>query len=131
MTKEELMEYLNGRSPFNVHNGLRVVELEDDICVVEGELVPEALNPWGMAHGGLIYSACDVAAGVLASRGGGCVTQSGSMYYLRPCTGKTMRAEGRIVKAGRTVTLVETNVYDDKGTHCARGEFQIYKKESK
>lgn len=131
MTKAELIEHLNMRSPFNVHNGLKIVQLEDDFCAVEGKLIPEALNPWGNAHGGYMYSACDVVSGVLASKGGRCVTQSGTMYYLRPCAGGLMRAEGRIVKEGRTVTLVETNVYDENGTHCARGEFQIYKLEDR
>lgn len=126
MTKSEFIDYLNERSPFNVHNGLKIVELEDDRCTVEAELDRTALNPYGIAHGGFIYSACDVVSGVLASQGGRCVTQSGSMYYLRPCTGKLLRAEGKIVKSGRTVMLIETNVYDEKGAHCARGEFQIY-----
>lgn len=131
MTKEGLIEHFNGRCPFNIHNGIRLVELEEDFCVVEAGLTAQALNSWGMAHGGLVYSVCDFAAGVIASQGKTCVTQSGSIYYLRPCMGSLIRAEGRIVKRGRTVTLVETNVYDDEGRHCARGEFQIYKLDEK
>ena len=127
MTKEEAIKQINGRCTYNMHNGITITDLGEDFCVVEGELKPEAMNPWGMAHGGFIYSLCDVAAGVAVSqlsRKG--VTLSGTMYYLRPSTGKKLRAEGRIIKDGKTVVLVETNVYNDAGVHTARGEFQIY-----
>ncbi len=127
MTKEEIMQRVNERCAYNKYNGIEVTDIGKDFCVVEGELRPEAMNPWGMAHGGFVYSLCDVAAGVAVSqldrRG---VTLSGNMYYIRPSKGKKLRAEGRIIKDGRTVVLVETNVYNDEGVHTARGEFQIY-----
>lgn len=127
MTKEEIIQSINSRSAFNEHNGITVVDFGEDYCIVEGEIRPESLNPWGMAHGGFVYSLCDVAAGVAACRfvrkG---VTLSGNMYYIRPSKGKKLRAEGKIVKDGKTVVLVETNVYNDEGVHTARGEFQIF-----
>lgn len=127
MTNQEKIEAVNKRCNFNIHNGIKVVELEEGFCAVEAELCENAMNPWGMTHGGMVYSVCDVAAGVVVSqterRG---VTQSGTVYYLRPSTGSKIRAEGRIIKNGKTVVLVETNVYNDKGVHTARGEFQIY-----
>lgn len=127
MTKDELIRQINGRCAFNIHNGITVTDIGDDFCVTEGEIRPETLNPWGMAHGGFIYSLCDVAAGVAACHGARRgVTLSGNMYYLRPSKGKKLRAEGRIVKNGKTVVLVETNVWNDEGVHTARGEFQIY-----
>ena len=127
MTKEEKLAAANRRCEYNKYNGIRVVELTDEMCVTEGELRPEALNPWGMAHGGFIYSLCDVAAGVLVSRlerrG---VTLSGNMYYLRPSKGTRLRAVGRMVKDGKTVALVQTEVFDDTGTKTAHGDFQIF-----
>ena len=85
------------------------------------------MNPWGMAHGGFVYSLCDVAAGVVVSHTGRRgVTLSGNMYYLRTSKGKKLIAEGRIVKDGKTVVLVETNTYNDERVLTARGEFQIY-----
>ncbi|MDO4816108.1 MAG: PaaI family thioesterase [Bacillota bacterium] len=127
MTKEELLQRANERCPYNKYNGITVTDIGEDNCVVEGELRPEAMNPWGMAHGGFVYSLCDVAAGVVVSRlNRRGVTLSGNMYYLRPSVGKSLRAEGRIIKDGKTVVLVETNVYNDEGVHTARGEFQIY-----
>lgn len=127
MTKQEKIAAINARCNFNKHNGIRVVDFGDDYCIVEGELRDEAMNPWGMAHGGFVYSLCDVAAGVAVSEKG-CrgVTLSGNMYYLRPSVGKFLRAEGKIIKNGKTVALVETNVCNDDGTLTARGEFQVF-----
>lgn len=127
MDKQELIKIANNRSSFNKHNGIKVVDIGDDFCVVEGELKDESMNPWGMAHGGFVYSLCDVAAGALVSktecRG---VTLSANMQYLRPSVGKKLRAEGKLLKRGKTVAFVHTDVYNNEGVHTATGEFQIF-----
>ena len=127
MDKKAFIETVNGRCAYNMHNGLTVTDIGVDFCVVTAELNPTAMNPWDMAHGGFVYSMCDVASGVLASgierRG---VTLSANMQYLRPSRGKSLRAEAKIIKNGRKVLFIETNVYNDEGVHTARGEFQIF-----
>lgn len=127
MDKDTLINIVNERSAYNIHNGLTVTDVDAEHCTVEAELRPEAMNPWEMAHGGFVYSLCDVAAGVLASglerRG---VTLSANMQYLRPSRGKRLRAEARLIKGGRRVLFIETDVFNDEGLHTAKGEFQIY-----
>ena len=127
MTKEEILNVINEHGGFNKNNGIKVVDFGDDFCVVEGEINEKTMNPMGMAHGGFVYSLCDDAAGFAAcrfNRRG--VTLSGSMYYLRPSKGTKLRAEGKIVKDGKSVVLVETNVYDDENVLTARGEFKMF-----
>lgn len=127
MTKQEKLKLMNSRSGFNMHNGIVITDISDELCVVEGELKPQAMNPLDMAHGGFVYSLCDVAAGALVGQNGGkFVTLSSSMNYLRPSQGSRLRAEGRPVKKGRTVCVVETSVYDDQDRLTARGTFEIY-----
>lgn len=115
-------------SGFNDHNGIAIVEVNENGSVVEGELRPEALNPMGMAHGGFVYSLCDVAAGVMSSYNGtqGGVTLSGGVSFLHPSRGSKLRCEGKLIKNGRTIKVVETSVYDDNGLLTARGTFEIY-----
>ena len=55
---------------FNSHNHIVVTEVGDGTSIVEVKLAPESLNPLGMAHGGLIFTLCDVATGVAARTGG-------------------------------------------------------------
>lgn len=127
MTKEEIINAANERSSFNKNNEIKIVDFGDDFCIVEGVLCEKTMNPMGMAHGGFVYSLCDVAAGVAASRlNRRGVTLSGNVYYLRPSKGAKLRVEGKVVKDGKTVVFVDTNVYDDKKVLTARGEFQIY-----
>ena len=80
-----------------------------------------------MAHGGFVYSLCDVAAGVLVTRADHPgVTLNSNMHFLRPSRGTVLRAEGRMVKRGRTVSVIETKVYDDTERVTAIGIFEIY-----
>ena len=127
MDKQEYLNLVNTRCEYNKYNHIYTTDIGPDFSVVEVELRPESLNPLGMAHGGFVYSMCDVASGVLASgierRG---VTLSANMQYLRPSRGKSLRAEAKIIKSGRKVLFIETNVYNDEGVHTARGEFQIF-----
>lgn len=126
MTKQEKLDRLNSRGGFNAHNGILITDIEDDMCVVEAELRPEALNPLGMAHGGIVFSLCDVAAGVLiAQTGQKAVTTSSSMSYLHPSCGSRLRAVGKVLKSGRTIAVVEASVYDERGELTARGTFEL------
>lgn len=126
--KEEILSRLNSRSPFNEYNGITVTDIGENYAEVTGKLSPEALNPWGTAHGAFVYGLCDVAAGVAAGNMAtrSCVTLSAGISYLRPSEGAYLRAEGRVIKSGRSVAFVQTDVYDDKGRATARGEFQFY-----
>lgn len=127
MDKQEYLNLVNTRCEYNKYNHIYTTDIGPDFSVVEVELRPESLNPLGMAHGGLVYSLCDVAAGVaVGQRAKTFVTLSGSLNFLRPGKGKRLRCEGRIIKPGRTVNVVETSVYDDSGTLTARGTFEIY-----
>ena len=127
MSKQEKPDELNAGCAYNRHNGIVITDISDELCVVEGELVPQTMNPLGMAHGGFVYSLCDVAAGALVRQfEPNFVTLSASINYLRPSQGTRLRAEGRLVKRGRTVSVVDTFVYDDQDRLTARGSFEIY-----
>ena len=127
MTKQKILDTINATDGYNKHNGIKIVDFGEGCCTVEGELTKDAMNPMGMAHGGFVYSLCDVASGfAVGTRGCSCVTLSSNMSYLRPSTGKLLRAEGKIIKLGKTVAFVEVNVYNDEGKHTARGEFQFF-----
>ena len=107
---------------FNSHNHIVVTE------VVEVEMTQDAMNPLGMAHGGLIFSMCDVATGVAARTGGRItVTLDSSIQFLRPGkdTSKLV-AHGRVVKEGRTTGLVTAEVFNDAGELLATASVMVY-----
>ena len=105
-----------------------VTEVGDGTSVVEVKLVQESLNPLGMAHGGLIFTLCDVATGVAARTGGRItVTLDSSIQFLRPGkdTSKLV-AHGRVVKEGRTTGLVTAEVFNDAGELLATASVMVY-----
>jgi acyl-CoA thioesterase len=106
--------------------GLELKSAEKGYAVVEVQLGPEHLNPQGVAHGGLVFSICDMAAGVAAIFGETmrkCLTIDASMHYLRPGRGKFLRAEGRVIKSGRNTAFSEAQLFDEEGRLVAKGEF--------
>ena len=127
MDKQRFINKVNTRCEYNKYNHNFVTDVEPESAVVEAELRPESLNLLGMAHGGFVYSMCDVAAGVIiAQYADKFVTLSGNLYFMRPSKGKKLRCEARIIKRGRTVNVVDTCVFDDSGAVTAKGTFEIY-----
>ena len=108
---------------FNSHNHIVVTEVGEGTSVVEVEMTQDA-----MAHGGLIFSMCDVATGVAARTGGRItVTLDSSIQFLRPGkdTSKLV-AHGRVVKEGRTTGLVTAEVFNDAGELLATASVMVY-----
>lgn len=105
MDKQRFINEVNTRCEFNKYNHIFATDIEPELAVVEAELRPESMNPLGMAHGGFVYSMCDIAAGVVVSQyAGKFVTLSGNLYFMRPGKGKKLRCEARIIKRGAPST---------------------------
>ena len=126
--KQRRFDLFKSYDDFNRHNGLRLVDVDDGMSVVEVTLRKEGLNPHGIAHGGLIFTLCDVATGVAARTGGrNTVSQDASIYFLRPGT-KTekLTARGRVIKEGRTTGYTEAEVFTDDGRLIAKAGVTIH-----
>ncbi len=132
MTQEQkdlfIKNYFSHHGLFNEHNGIRLVDVDDGCGVVEADLKPQAMNPRGSAHGGLIFSLIDVAIGV-ASRSGGrlTVTQDASVYFIRPgWKSEKLIARGRVVREGGTTGLCEAEVTTAEGVLVAKGTVSVF-----
>ena len=81
-------------------------------------------NPMGTIHGGVLCDLADAAMGVAyASRLAGdetFTTLELKINFLKPATNGLLRATGRVVKAGRTIGLVECDIVDESGSLVAR-----------
>ena len=127
MDKQRFINEVNTRCEFNKYNHIFATDIEPEISVVDDDIRAESMNPLGMAHGGFVYSMCDIAAGVVVSQDAGkFVTLSGNLYFMRPGKGKKLRCEARIIKRVRTVHVVDTFVFDEIGAVTAKGTFEIY-----
>ena len=127
---DSIIEETNHNDPYNETNGIRAVSLEKGRSVVEVTVLPEHKNIWGLPHGGLLFAAADVAAGIAADsvrEGMHIVTEGSSVHFLfaNPDARK-LRAEGKVIKAGRTVHIVQADVYDEADHHLLTGQFTMY-----
>jgi uncharacterized protein (TIGR00369 family) len=81
-------------------------------------------NPMGTLHGGVLCDLADAAMGIAYAseleRGETFTTLELKINFMKPVWRTRLRAEGRIVKRGRTVGLAECDVLDDKGSLVAR-----------
>jgi uncharacterized protein (TIGR00369 family) len=81
-------------------------------------------NPLGTLHGGVLCDLADAAMGIAYAseleRGETFTTIELKINFFKPIWRAHLRAEGKVVKRGRTVGLVECDVFDDKGSLVAR-----------
>lgn len=130
MTKEEryanMIGYLNTVEDFNFHNGLKLTELRDNYAACKVMLTPETMNAQGFAHGGVIFSLCDLAAGYsVMSEDKRPVTQQGNINFFRPGVGEYLICKAQPIKLGKKVSVVESKVYDDKDRLVAEATYTV------
>jgi uncharacterized protein (TIGR00369 family) len=114
-------------SPFLGFLGLKVVALDHEAgtLTVSMPMRPELERRLGSGqfHGGplaaFIDSVGDYAIGMAV--GGGVPTINLRIDYLRPAVGSVLTGTARVRRAGRTVALVDVDIYDEKQALVAVG----------
>jgi uncharacterized protein (TIGR00369 family) len=104
--------------------GFRVVEVDAGRAVFEMDAGPRHANPMGTLHGGILCDIADAAMGIAYAstlgEGESFTTLELKINFFKPVWNAKLRAEGRIVKKGRTVGMTECDVFDEKGSLVAR-----------
>jgi len=90
------------------------VSAEPGYAVVQMEITDNHLNGVDMVQGGAIFTLADYAFAA-ASNYGGVVTVgvNVNISFLKPPAGKTITAEAREISAGRKVSHVHIDVFDE------------------
>ncbi len=129
MTIEQILKYRQDANGLNKLMHMHVVTLDKDGgATVEVELTEELLNPLGMAHGGTIFTLCDIAAGsAAASHGLVAVTLDSNIHYYRPGhPGRMLTATAYERKRGRATAIYMVEVFDNIGHHIADATFTMF-----
>lgn len=129
MTIEQILKMRQEASGLNKLMHMRVVTLDKDGgATVELDLTDELLNPLDMAHGGTIFTLCDIAAGsAAASHGLVAVTLDSNIHYYRPgLPGKTLTAVAYERKRGKKTAVYMVEVHDDEHKHIADATFTMF-----
>ena len=104
--------------------GFTMTAIEKGRARFEMDALPERhANPMGTLHGGVL---CDIADGAMGmafastlEQGESFTTLELKMNYLKPVWRAHLIAEGRVIKRGRDVGLVECDVTDQDGALVA------------
>ena len=127
MERLRLEELKLGVNAFSEHNFIRLESAEPDRAVYRLDIRPESRNPFGMVHGGALYTLADDAAGVAAhSDGRSYVTQHGDLHFLDNRACGSVRALGQVRHRGRSVVLVDVEITDEAGSLLATGAFSYF-----
>ena len=104
-----------------------LIEQSKDKIILKAPLKENALNPYGMAHGGFIYALGDTAMGVhcftLNHQG---VTLNATINYLNPGKGSYLTAESELIKEGNHISFFKANIYDENHNIVANMEANYY-----
>ena len=123
----EQIQSIFDASPFLGFLRLRVVTLDHDAgtLTVSMPMRPEFERRLGTGqfHGGAIAAFVDVVGdfAIGMTVGGGVPTINVRIDYLRPAVGGVLTGTARVRRAGRTVALVDVNVYDEQRALVAVG----------
>ena len=116
---------------FMSYNGLYIVEAKENYVKIGVDITEKSLNPFGIVHGGLIYTLADSAMGIaLATTGKSGVTLNSTIDYLTPGKGKKLFADTEIVKDGKSIVVFRVNIKDENDTlvSVASGTYYIINK---
>lgn len=101
--------------------GFTLVEASEGVAVLASTPGPHLFNPLGGIHGGyaatLLDSACGLALHASLPGDKGYATLEIKVSYLKAMTADTgeVRAEGRVVSAGRRAAFTEATLTDAQG----------------
>ena len=128
MNEREIQtEDLMRGNAFMFHNSIEMESAERDKAVFKLVIRPESKNPYGIVHGGAIYTMADNAAGAVAhSDGRYYVTQTSSLHFLRNQAEGVVRAEARIRHRGKSTCLVDVDITGEGNILLATGQFTYF-----
>lgn len=113
------------RQPFMAFIGAELAVVEPGVCEIHLPYRKELTQQHGYVHGGALATLADNAAGYAAfslmPADASVLTVEYKLNIVRPGLGDRMTARAKVIKAGRTITVVESNVYgveNDKEVMC-------------
>ena len=124
--RDKLLHFCNDNEPFLTHNYMRMADTDDGTATIVLPMHENSLNRWGGAHGGILFSLCDVAAGmaIMSLRQEMVVTVNATIDYLAAAAaGSTLTAVGKVDRLGGKLAFCSAEMTDETGkvivrAHC-------------
>ena len=95
--------------------GAKLDSVDEGRVVISVELKPSMMQQHGFGHAGVTFSIGDSAAGYAALTKMGknqeVLTSEMKIHLMSPADGKILKAVGSVLKAGRRLLVVQSNIY--------------------
>lgn len=105
----------------------RVVGERDNGIDLQIDLDMDLLNYKGALHGGMIYTLCDICAGItLLKRGTKVSTLQAGVNYIKEGLVGPFTAKSKILHKGHTTSVINIDVEDGRGELIANGNFTMF-----
>jgi uncharacterized protein (TIGR00369 family) len=120
----KLIEMVN-TSPYPQHLRMQLVSISIDQAKVKLKTEQCHLQPFGIVHGGVLATLIDTATFwsvfLRLPENAGLVNIDLKLNYLKSVSTGLITAQGRCIRAGRSINYAEASVKDKKGNILAHG----------
>lgn len=100
--------------------GIRIHSIGEGVCETTLDVQPKHMQQDTFIHAGVQATMADHtaggAAGSLAAEGETVLTVEFKINFLRPAVGRTLRCKATVLKAGKTLSVAESEVFAVSGT---------------
>ena len=120
----KLIEIVN-TSPYPRHLRMQLVSISVDQAMVKLKTEQCHLQPFGIVHGGVLATLVDTATFwsvfLRLPEDAGLVNIDLKLNYLKSVSSGVMTAQGRCIRAGRSINYAEASIKDKEGNLIAHG----------
>ena len=124
MDLERFKAYINENDTFGKSNHMRLETVRPGFAEAVMDITENSCNAVGTVQGGAIFTLADLAfAGASNAYGDKCVAMSAAVSFIRPGTGKILRATAKEVSKGRRSCVMDVEVKNDADKLVAKIQF--------
>lgn len=124
---KEVAARVNEKNHFLENCSLRILDMRENYVLASMDAKEDTLNPYGMVHGGALFTLADMAAGICAlTNGPDVVTLNSSMNFIRAARPGKLYATAKTMHAGKSTGVYQVEIYDDQNKLLATALFTMY-----
>lgn len=122
MTESDLFKQIT------IFDNHKIITNVEGNFVMEIKVTENALNPYGTAHGGFLYTLCDTAAGATAATlGDYTVSLQGNINYIKPARkDDILTVNGKCIHNGNKTKVINVEITNQKNQLICSSSFTMF-----
>lgn len=114
--------------PITVLDDYQATMLNEKEVLLTTKVTEKSLNPYGMAHGGYLFTLADSVAGLtIVAQGSYAVTLQSNIHYMKAAKpGDSLSVIGHCTHDGSRTKVVEVKIENQDGKSIASASFTMF-----